>query len=68
MTKPFETYLAQIEPLLDYPLREWQKLVLRYIYEGKDNIYPIYMRGDCLYKKILRQAAELLKEQMNKEN
>lgn len=66
--KPFETYLAQIEPHLDYPLHEWQKLVLRYIYEGKDNIYPIYMHGDRLEKRTLRQAAELLKEQMNKEN
>jgi hypothetical protein len=64
----FETYLALIEPALDYPLHEWQKLVLRYIYEGKDNIYPVYMYGDCLDKAILRQAAELLKEQMNKEN
>lgn len=66
--KHFETYLAQIEPLLDYPLREWQKLVLSYIYEGKDNIYPTYMRGDRRDKVVLRQAAELLKEQMNKEN
>jgi hypothetical protein len=68
MTKTFETYLSLIEPALDYPLREWQKQVLRYIYEGKDNIYPVYMHGDCLDKAILRQAAELLKEQMNKEN
>lgn len=68
MTNTFETYLSLIEPALDYPLREWQKQVLRYIYEGKDNIYPVYMHGDCLDKAILRQAAELLKEQMNKEN
>ena len=66
--KPFEELIAQIEPHLDYPLHEWQKLVLRYIYEGKDNIYPIYMRGDRRDKMVLRQAAELLKEQMNKEN
>jgi hypothetical protein len=64
----FETYLALIEPTLDYPLCEWQKLVLRYIYEGKDNIYPIYMHGDRLEQRTLRQAAELLKEQMIKEN
>lgn len=66
--KHFKELIVQIEPLLDYPLREWQKLVLRYIYEGKDNIYPVYMHGACLDKAILRQAAELLKEQMNKEN
>lgn len=68
MKQPFETYLALIEPALDYPLHEWQKLVLRYIYEGKDNIYPIYMHGDRRDKVVLRQAAKLLKEQMNKEN
>lgn len=64
----FETYISLIEPALDYPLREWQKLVLRYIYEGKDNIYPVYMHGDRLEKATLRQAAELLKKEMNKEN
>lgn len=66
--RSFEELIVQIEPHLDYPLHEWQKLVLRYIYEGKDNIYPIYMHGDRLEKRTLRQAAELLKEQMNKEN
>ena len=65
MKKPFKTYLTFIENELNCQLFDWQKQVLRAIYDGK---YPIIYRGRCGGKVILIKAENLLKEQMIKEN
>ncbi len=64
MKKPFEDYLAFIEYELGCKLLDWQKTVLREIYDGK---YPI-VQGRLCGKFVAYRAAELLKEEMNRDN
>jgi hypothetical protein len=64
MKKPFENYLAFIEYELDCKLLGWQKTVLRAIYDGK---YPI-VQGRLCGKLAVYRAAEMLKEEMNRDN
>lgn len=64
MKKPFETYLAFIENELGCKLFDWQKKVLRAIYDEK---YPI-VQGRLSGKFVAYRTAQLLKEQMEKEN
>lgn len=63
MKKHFERYLAFIEHELGTPLLGWQKTVLRAIYDGK---YPI-VQGRLCGKFIAYRAAELLKEEMDRD-
>ncbi len=64
MTKPFETYLTFIENELGCKLLDWQKTVLREIYNGK---YPI-VQGRLGGKFVAYRAAEMLKEEMSRDN
>jgi hypothetical protein len=64
MKKPFEHYLTFIEHELDCTLLDWQKTVLREIYDGK---YPI-VQGRLCGKFAVYRAAEFLKEEMDRDN
>ncbi len=64
MKKPFEDCLAFIEHELGCKLLDWQKTVLREIYDGK---YPI-VQGRLGGKFVAYRAAEMLKEEMNRDN
>jgi hypothetical protein len=61
MKKPFEQYLAFIEHELGYKLCDWQKSVLREVYDGKN--YRYYF-GRLNGITMLYRAAEMLKEEM----
>ena len=63
MKKPFEDYLAFIEKELGCKLLDWQKIVLREVYDGK---YPIVQGRRC-GKFIVYRAAEMLKEEMDRD-
>lgn len=63
MKKSFETYLTFIEHELSCKLLDWQKKVLHAIYEG---YYP-YVSGGRRGKMIVCRAAELLKEEINRD-
>lgn len=64
MKKSFEGCLAFIENELGCELFDWQKKVLRAIYDEK---YPI-VQGRLSGKFVAYRAAQLLKEQIEKEN
>lgn len=59
--KPFETYLAIIEKSLGIPLCDWQKTVLRALYDGKCPVYATPGRGG---KVVIFKAIEILTEEM----
>ena len=63
MKKPFEDYLSFIENELGIKLLCWQKMALRAIYDG---YYP-YISGVRGGKVIMKRAAEMLKEEMNRD-
>lgn len=63
MKKPFEDYLAFIENELGCKLLDWQKTVIREIYDGK---YPI-VQGRLNGKFAAYRAAEMLYEEMNRD-
>ena len=63
MKKPFEHYLTFIENELGCKLLDWQKIVLREIYDGK---YPI-VQGRLCGKFAVYRAAEMLKEEMSRD-
>ena len=62
--KPFEHYLAFIENELGFKLFDWQKTLLREIYDGK---YPI-IQGRLCGKVVAYRAAEMLKAEMERDN
>lgn len=62
--KSFEYCVAFIENELGCKLFDWQKIVLRAIYDGK---CPI-VQGRLSGKFVAYRTAQLLKEQMEKEN
>ena len=64
MKKPFEAYLAFIENKLGCKLLDWQKTVLRAVYDDK---YPI-VQGRLSGKFVAYRAAEMLKEEMDRDN
>ena len=64
MKKPFEDYLVFIENKLGIKLLCWQKMALRAIYDG---YYP-YISGVRCGKVIMKRAAEMLKEEMDRDN
>lgn len=64
MKKPFENYLAFIEHELGFKLLDWQKTILREIYDGK---YPI-VHGRLCGKFAIYRAAEMLKEEMARDS
>lgn len=63
MKKPFEDYLDFLENELGCELLDWQKTVLREIYDGK---YPI-VQGWLNGKFAAYRAAEMLYEEMNRD-
>jgi hypothetical protein len=63
MKRPFEHYLTFIEHELGCKFFDWQKIALRGIYDGK---YPI-VQGRLCGKFIAYRAAELLKEEMDRD-
>ena len=63
----FEQCLDYIEATLGVPLLYWQKHVLRYIYDEKDKPYSIYVYGVRGGWTVLRQAEQLLREQIRGE-
>lgn len=63
MKKPFEDYLAFIENELGIKLLCWQKTALEDIYKG----YCPYISGVRCGKMIMERAAELLKEEMDRD-
>ena len=62
--KPFEHYLAFIENEFGCKLFDWQKTLLREIYDGK---YPI-VQGRLCGKFAAYRAAEMIKEEMDRDN
>lgn len=64
MKRPFENYLAFIEHELGCKLFDWQKTVLREIYDGK---YPI-VQGRLCGKFAAYRAALILKEEMDRDS
>ena len=62
--KPFEYYLAFIENELGFKLFDWQKTLLREIYDGK---YPT-VQGRLWGKFAVYRAAEMLKAEMDRDN
>ena len=64
MKRPFENYLAFIEHELGCKLIDWQKTVLREIYDGK---YPI-VQGRLCGKFAAYRAALMLKEEMDRDS
>ena len=64
MKKSFEDYLGFIENELGCKLFDWQKTMLRAIYDGK---YPI-VQGRLCGKFAAYRAAEILKEEMARDN
>ena len=65
MNKPFEHYLTIVEDTLEYKLFDWQKDVLRYIYNGEH--YCLYC-GRHFGLTMLDQAILILYMAMDKEN
>ena len=63
MMKDFEEYLSFIENQLEVKLFDWQKVILRKLYNGE---YPI-VQGIRSGKFVLYQAAQMLKEELEKE-
>lgn len=63
--KPFEHYLAFIEDTLQCKLFDWQKNVLRYVYNGE---HLCYYPARCHGVTILEQAILILYMAMEKEN
>lgn len=63
MKKPFEAYLTFIENELGVKLLCWQKMALRAIYDG----HCPYISGVRNGKVIMYRAAELLKEEINRD-
>ena len=62
--KPFEHYLAFIEHELGCKLLDWQKFVLREIYDGK---YPI-VQGRLCGKFAIYRAVEMVKEEFARDS
>lgn len=62
--KPFEHYLAFVENELGCKLFDWQKTLLREIYDGK---HPI-IQGRLCGKVAAYRAAEMLKAEMDRDN
>lgn len=62
----FEEYLSFIEDKMDIKLFDWQKEVLRMIYEGKTYCY-ISGAPRCGIT-VFKDATKLFKELMNEEN
>lgn len=65
MKKPFEHYIAFIEDTLECKLLDYQKDVLRHIYNGENFCwYPgraigltqLYQAASILYKEILKES------------
>lgn len=63
MKKPFETYLAFIENELGVKFLHWQKMALEAIYKG----YCPYISGVRGGKVIMERAAEMLKEEIDRD-
>lgn len=64
--KPFEHYLAFIENMLDCELMDWQKRILRHIYNGdKIRWYPF---SNLIGLEQFHEAAKILHEEMLKED
>lgn len=64
MKKPFEDYLDFIENELGFKPLYWQEMVLRAIYDGKYHVVSCVRNG----KTIIDKAAQLLKEEMDRDN
>ena len=64
MKKPFEHYIAIIEDTLDYKLHNWQKEILRHLYNG-DHTY--YMPARSFDVTALEQAILVLCIAMDEE-
>ena len=65
MTKrTFEQYLSFIENTLDVKLLDWQKTILRSIYNGERPIFTGFRSG----KTVLYKSARMLKEEMDRDN
>lgn len=60
----FEQYLNFIEGQLDIRLLDWQKTILREVYNGKHIMYTGMRNG----KMVLYKAARILKEEMDRDN
>lgn len=65
MKRPFEDYLAFIEHELGCKLLDWQKTILRNEYDGKHYCYHF---GRITGKYMLYRAAEILQEEINRDN
>lgn len=63
MKKHFEAYLTFIENELGVKLLDWQKIVLRAVYDGE---YPV-VQGRLGGKLIAERATEMLKEEINRD-
>ena len=63
MKKPFETYITFIENELGVKLLCWQKMALEAVYKG----YHPYISGVRNGKVIMKRAAELLKEEIDRD-
>ena len=65
MTKrTFEEYINMIELQFGIRLLDWQKTILREVYDGKHIIYAGMRNG----KTVLHKAARMLKEEMDRDN
>ena len=64
MIKDPEDYLVFIENQLEVKLFDWQKIILRKLCNGEYPIVKVMRNG----KFALYQAAQMLKEELEKEN
>ena len=65
MKRPFEDHLAFIEHELGCKLCDWQKSVLRDVYDGKHYCYHF---GRISGKYVVCQAALMLKEEIARDS